>query len=82
MEKEKTILMGDFNTTPENKVLKPIRERLKDTDGFNPIKNHGTYPSDKPDVKIDYIFYKGLTCIKTETIEDLMKAEEKKTEAK
>ncbi len=65
------ILMGDFNTTPEDKVLKPIRERLKDTDDFNPVKNHGTYPSDKPNEKIDYIFYRDLKCLKTETIEEI-----------
>lgn len=65
------ILMGDFNTTPKNKVLKPIRERLKDTDDFNPVKNHGTYPSDKPNEKIDYIFYRDLKCLKTETIEEV-----------
>lgn len=62
------ILMGDFNTTPEDSILNPIRERLKDTDDFNPIKNHGTYPSDKPKKKIDYIFYRDLKCLKTETI--------------
>ncbi len=65
------ILMGDFNTTPKDKVLKPIRERLKDTDDFNPVKNLGTYPSDKPEKKIDYIFYRGLKCLKNETIEEI-----------
>lgn len=65
------ILMGDFNTTPDDNVLNPIRERLKDTDDFNPIKNHGTYPSDKPNEKIDYIFYRDLVCKRTETIEEI-----------
>ena len=65
------MLMGDFNTTPKNKVLAPIRERMKDTDDLNPIKNHGTYPSDKPNEKIDYIFYRDLKCLKAETIEEI-----------
>ena len=65
------ILMGDFNTTPEDKVLNPIRERMSDSDHMNPVKNHGTYPSDKPDVKIDYIFYRDLKCTKTETIQEI-----------
>ena len=65
------ILMGDFNTTPHNKILKPIRKVMKDTDEFNPVKNHGTYPSDKPEKKIDYIFYRGLKCLKTETINEI-----------
>ena len=55
IEKEKCILMGDFNVTPDNEVLKPIRERMKDAaDYFNqPLLS---FPSDKPEVKIDYIF--------------------------
>lgn len=65
------ILMGDFNTTPDDKVLNPIRERMSDTDDFNLIKNLGTYPSDKPEKKIDYIFYRGLNCVKTETINEI-----------
>lgn len=65
------VLMGDFNTTPDDKVLNPIRRLMKDTDDLNPIKNLGTYPSDKPKKKIDYIFYRGLKCLKTETIEEV-----------
>ncbi len=61
------ILMGDFNTTPEDSVLKPIFERLKDTDGISDEKGMATYPSYNPDVKIDYIFYRGLECKKVET---------------
>lgn len=65
------ILMGDFNTTPESKVLNPLRERLKDTDELNPIETLGTYPSDKPEKKINYIFYRGLKCLKTKTVEEI-----------
>ena len=65
------ILMGDFNTTPNDKVLNPIRRLMKDTDEFNSVKNMGTYPSDKPEKKIDYIFYRDLKCVKTETIEEI-----------
>lgn len=55
LEKEKCILVGDFNVTPENGVLKPIRERMKDTaDLFD--KPLLSFPSDNPDRKIDYIF--------------------------
>ncbi len=55
LEKEKCILMGDFNVEPDDAVLKPIRERMKDTaDLFSiPLLS---YPSDTPKVKIDYIF--------------------------
>ena len=52
---EKCILMGDFNVEPNNPLLDPIRERLTDTcRGFCGDKL--SFPSDKPRVKIDYIF--------------------------
>ena len=55
IEAEKCVLMGDFNVTPENELLKPIRERMVDTATFfkEPLLS---FPSDKPDRKIDYIF--------------------------
>ena len=52
---EKCILMGDFNVEPSNELLAPIRERLIDTSrGF--CENKLSFPSDKPRIKIDYIF--------------------------
>lgn len=55
LEREKCILMGDFNVTPDNPVLAPIRERMKDAaDLFTePLLS---FPSDVPTIKIDYIF--------------------------
>lgn len=52
---EKCILMGDFNVTPENPVLAPIRARMKDTAELfaSPLLS---FPSDAPDRKIDYLF--------------------------
>lgn len=63
MENEKCILMGDFNVRPDNSVLSPIRARMKDAaECFNAEKN--SFPSDKPDRKIDYIFVsKDLTLV-------------------
>lgn len=52
---KKCILMGDFNVTPDDVVLNPIRERMTDTAELI-IGNTLTFPSDKPDRKIDYIF--------------------------
>lgn len=55
LESEKCILMGDFNVLPDNKVLLPIRECMKDVaDFFNTPLN--SFPSDHPDRKIDYVF--------------------------
>lgn len=52
---DKCILMGDFNTTPEDPKLLPIREQMNDTATcFDAPKL--SFPSDAPDRKIDYIF--------------------------
>ena len=57
------ILMGDFNTTPDDKVLKPLFNIMNSVDASEP-----TYPSDNPNVKIDYIFFRDIEFIKSETI--------------
>lgn len=55
LEKEKCILMGDFNVTPNSPILAPVRERMVDTSQFfNEQKL--SFPSDAPNIKIDYIF--------------------------
>ncbi len=55
LEDEKCILMGDFNMTPDNELLNPIKERMRDTSEFftSPLLS---FPSDNPNIKIDYIF--------------------------
>lgn len=52
---EKCILMGDFNVTPEDSVLSPIREKMQDTASLFD-KELLSFPSDEPVQKIDYIF--------------------------
>ena len=55
IKEEKCILMGDFNVEPDNAVLLPIKEKMKDASiGF--CENTPSWPSDKPKIKIDYIF--------------------------
>ncbi len=55
LKDEKCVLMGDFNSLPEDPILDPIRERMKDvSDIFAEPKL--SFPSDNPDRKIDYIF--------------------------
>lgn len=55
LEEERCVLMGDFNVTPDDPVLAPIRERMRDTaELFTEEKL--SYPSDGPKIKIDYIF--------------------------
>ncbi len=55
LKEEKCILMGDFNVEPQDRVLDPIRLRMVDTAiRFDVPKL--SFPSDKPEIKIDYIF--------------------------
>ena len=55
LEDGRCILMGDFNATPDNPVLDPIRERMTDAASLfgEPLMS---FPSDTPNRKIDYIF--------------------------
>ncbi len=55
LEKEKCILMGDFNLRPDSPLLLPIRERMKDTASVF-SEELLSFPSDNPREKIDYIF--------------------------
>ena len=51
----KCIAMGDFNVEPDNEVLLPLRQELKDAaDLFT--EELKSFPSDAPEIKIDYIF--------------------------
>lgn len=52
---EKCILMGDFNMKPDNPLLVPILDRMQDA-SKQILGEAFTFPSDKPDRKIDYIF--------------------------
>jgi endonuclease/exonuclease/phosphatase family metal-dependent hydrolase len=65
------VLMGDFNTLPDAPELQPIRDRLKDTTDLDSTPNAFSFPSDVPRIKIDYIFYRGMECVKTTTINEI-----------
>lgn len=47
------ILFGDMNAKPNAPELQPLFNYLNDV--FNDGKKHNTFPSDKPDRRIDYI---------------------------
>ncbi len=65
------ILAGDFNTHPQDAVLKPLYDRLSDADEKAEAQNTFTFPSDKPVIKIDYIFYRGLNCTYSQVIDEI-----------
>lgn len=46
------ILVGDLNATPESEPIKILLQKWTDT---APASLGGTYPSDKPKIKIDYV---------------------------
>ena len=52
---KKSVLMGDFNITPDNPLLIPIKEKMFDTAAL--FKQELlSFPSDNPNRKIDYLF--------------------------
>lgn len=65
------VLMGDFNTLPDSPELQPIRDRLTDSTEHDARPGALTFPSDAPRIKIDYIYYRGLECVRTTTIEEV-----------
>lgn len=68
---EKCILMGDFNVEPSNELLAPIKERLTDTSsGF--CENKPSFPSDKPRIKIDYIFVSRDIAVESSDIAEII----------
>ncbi len=74
IEKEKCILMGDFNVTPDNEVLKPIKEAMFDTAAlYSPDLK--SFPSINPYKKIDYIFTSHDLVVKTADIPDIVAAD-------
>lgn len=50
-----SILMGDFNMTPDDKRLDCIRKIMRDTADYEKDA-FLSWPADKPEVKLDYIF--------------------------
>ncbi|MBR5428231.1 MAG: endonuclease/exonuclease/phosphatase family protein [Clostridia bacterium] len=63
IQEDRFILMGDFNVTPEDPLLDPIREKMTDTASALG-ENRLSFPSDKPVKKIDYLFTtKDLTVV-------------------
>lgn len=65
------ILMGDFNVRPDNEVLKPIYEKLCDTsEAFE--EELYSFPSDRPNRRIDYMFASSDLNVVSADIPDLV----------
>ena len=63
------VLMGDFNACPEEETFQPLFQRFSDTLKGKDVK---TFPSDCPEIKIDYILYRGLECKNTKVINEVV----------
>lgn len=55
ISREKCIVMGDFNVEPQDGILMPLRDRLRDAADLLPADAF-TFDTDMPYKKIDYIF--------------------------
>lgn len=55
LEDEKCVLLGDFNMHPDNERLLPILDKMNDAAEKLSCRKL-SFPSDKPTIKIDYIF--------------------------
>lgn len=51
LPKDRAVLMGDFNATPDDPTIAPLFGKMKPV-----CRDFLTFPSDKPDRKIDHIF--------------------------
>ncbi|MBR2461157.1 MAG: endonuclease/exonuclease/phosphatase family protein [Clostridia bacterium] len=71
LEEKHCVLMGDFNVTPENGLLAPIRAKLFDTaELFD--KEQLSFPSDAPRIKIDYLFVSHDFSVSSADIPDIV----------
>ena len=64
---EKCVLMGDFNITPKNPIIAEISKRMYDTAKLFECEKF-SFPSDAPNIKIDYMFVSGDISVKTADI--------------
>lgn len=61
------VLMGDFNKTPDDEQLKRLSNVLTDAHAYLG-KDEFTFPSNAPEIRIDYIFVRGARVINAETV--------------
>lgn len=73
---EPVLLIGDFNAEPNSQTFKTIMSGSNISVAYqlNDREVRATYPSDKPDIKIDYIFYSknGINAISIVLYDDLL----------
>lgn len=74
LSQQHCVLMGDLNMEPGNPILQPIKQRLLDTaQAFSAPQF--SFPSDKPTVKIDYIFVSNDIAVQSAEIPAIISAD-------
>lgn len=68
---EQTILLGDFNMEEDNDNIKLLSTKIKNN-SYLIEGNNKTYPSNNPNIKIDYIFTKNILVKKCEIIKKIV----------
>ncbi|MBR6939302.1 MAG: endonuclease/exonuclease/phosphatase family protein [Clostridia bacterium] len=65
------VLMGDFNLQPDSRIIKSISSAINDTASVSDEPLF-TFPSDKPRVKIDYIFVSKDIRVKSVSVPEMI----------
>jgi len=72
IKNEKTILMGDFNMEENNDNIIELSKVIRNSSYLIERENKSTYPSNNPNIKIDYIFTKNLEVESSEIIDEIV----------
>lgn len=70
-EEGPVILMGDFNLEPGSEILAPLKEKFFDAGTLLP-EGTKTYPSDEPEIKIDYIMTRNVKVLEAQVPADII----------
>lgn len=65
------VLMGDFNKTPDDVQIKRISAIMTDVHEFVG-KDELTFPSDAPEIRIDYIFVRDAKVLNADTVKKVI----------
>ncbi len=65
------VLMGDFNKTPDHSQIKRLSRLF--TDSHESLgKSELTFPSNLPEIRIDYIFVRGANVVNADTVKKIV----------
>lgn len=65
------VLMGDLNKTPDDEQIKRLSSAMTDAHAYLG-RDELTFPSDKPEIRIDYIFVRGAKVLSADTVKKVV----------